>query len=365
MAYCDTNLDLLPVELLHKIFDNLSAIDVHLHLSLVNQRLRAIALSYPHVQLVTGAPKFGLLCARLQASQVSSLFLSENTNGNKANYSIDFFIRYQGIFNHLRSLDFTGVPDHVFSRLVDHLVGSMPQLKWTLHNMKDKCVEYSSLRTMDFTRLMLWLEHVRLIAMYKLDALLALEKAVPTIECVFVETCTTVQMQALHEYRPNLRSLNVTEILLQGVRDDGSIEFFTGSRVTLSGHQLLSIFNGPEQRTVYQTLFVGLAPILSTLTHLRLQHTARDIQSLDMFLVGSWWEKSLKASAPLIKSFEFEFGCKSHQRQEVTLDDMNSILSSFQTEYWMKEKRWHVNIISSSSHGFVCSPKNSNETGTK
>ena len=351
MANCNTNLDLLPIELLHRIFDKLSVSDVYFHLSLVNQRLRAVAQSYPHFELVTGAPEFGLLCARLHASQVSSLCLSKNTDDNKANYSIDLFIQYQEKFNHLRSLDFTGIPDKMFSRLVDHLVISMPELKWTLHKIEDKCVEYSSLRTMDFTRLMLWLQQVRQISMYKPTALLALEKAVPTIERVSIETCTTVQMQALCEYRPNLRSVNVTEILLDGAHDKASIEFFIESGVRLSRHLTLSSLNGVKRRILYQTLFVGLASILSTLTHLRLKHIARDIRSLDSFLYGSSWERSLKASSPLIKSFAFGFGC-NYYGQKVTLDDLTSILTSFQTEYWIKEKRWYVNIISSLSHGF-------------
>ena len=44
------SLDNLPVELLHKIFDNLSTVDIYFNVSLVNRRLREIALSYSQFQ---------------------------------------------------------------------------------------------------------------------------------------------------------------------------------------------------------------------------------------------------------------------------------------------------------------------------
>jgi hypothetical protein len=95
---------------------------------------------------------------------------------------------------------------------------------------------------------------------------------------------------------------------------------------------------------------VDLDMILSTLTHLSLQHYAVKSQNFDKFFDGSWWEHCLKTSIPQLKSFAFEF-VFGYPHKTLTFDEAKVILLPFQTDYWLKEKQWYVNFILTSAHG--------------
>jgi hypothetical protein len=58
MASSEIILDDVSVELLYKIFNNLSAFDIYFYVPLVNHRLHTAAHSYPNFELAEKTPKF-------------------------------------------------------------------------------------------------------------------------------------------------------------------------------------------------------------------------------------------------------------------------------------------------------------------
>ena len=172
------SLDNLPVELLHKIFDNLSTVDIYFNVSLVNRRLRNIALSYSQFQLTIRIPQYQHPYKELSPSQVCSLSLCGDNFGRVSVIDLDLLNE----FDHLRSLDLTGVSNECFSRLIDHLVKTTPQLALTLFHIKDQNIEFPDQRIQDWIRFILILHNLRQISLYHPTLILALESAIPTIE---------------------------------------------------------------------------------------------------------------------------------------------------------------------------------------
>lgn len=330
-------LDHLPVELLHQIFHHLSAVDIYLNVSLVNQHLRSIARSYSHFELITSIPQFTQLCYQLSPSQICSISL----NGTR----FDHFSIFSH-FDHLRSLDLTGVPNECFSQTIDCLVKMMPQLALTLSQIKDKNIDFSDGRTRDFIRFVLTLQNLRQVSFRKPNAILALESAVPTIEYIYCESITFTEMCKLKEYRPSLRFLSVKQI-----------KFDAEQSMTIPPSNIFSNIKHNRPICVFQfiemgthlmknILFVNLAVALSTLTHLSVQQSAVKSENWTEFFDGSSWENSLKTSMPLLKSFAFEF-LFNYPNETITIEQGRLILIPFQTDYWLKEKQWYVYFISS------------------
>jgi hypothetical protein len=265
-----------------------------------------------------------------------------------------FFIFYHdrlNQFDHLRSLDLTGIPNESFSRSIDRLVQSMPQLALTLYKIKDENAVFSDERTEHFIRFILTLQNVRQISLHKAHVILALESAVPTIEYICLESITITEMRKLKTYRPNLRFLTIKKINFNESNDKQSGTFPSNNLfVSISRNRLASKFVELETSFMKKILFMNLRIILSTLTHLSLQHSAGKTQNFGKFFDGSWWENCLKTSIPQLKSFAFEF-IFGYPHKTLTFDEVKVMLIPFQTDYWLKEKRWYVNFILTSAHG--------------
>lgn len=328
------SLDHLPVELLNKIFHNLSAVEIYFHVSLVNRRLYTIARSYSQFHLITRDPQFRKLCTELSPSQICSMSL----NGT----CFDQFSMFSQL-DHLRSLNLTGVPNECFSLTIDCLVEMMPQLTLTLFRIRDEQIVSSDRRTRDFIRFALTLQNLREVAFYQPNTILALESAVPTIEHIHLESITFTEMCKLNEYRPNLRFLSVKHIKFNPVQSmiSSPNKIFSNAEYHLS--TCVFQFNEIETHLMKNILFVNLAVLLSSLTHLSIQQSAVKNEHWKTFFDGSSWENSLKTSMPLLKSFAFEF--LSHET--ITIEEARLILIPFQTDYWLNEKQWYVYFISS------------------
>jgi hypothetical protein len=171
MTSYDTSLDSLPVELLFRVLNHLSTMDIYYRVSLVNRRLRAVALSYSYFESNTQNSEFKHLCNRLHPTQISSLCLSVErmkccSSGDcflhryRACPRLDpldyFFSVYQNRFDqfdHLRSLDLSGISDEAYLRILNRLRQAIPQLLLNLYMIKDMTIthfitKYSSSSTM-------------------------------------------------------------------------------------------------------------------------------------------------------------------------------------------------------------------------
>jgi len=112
-------LSTLPVELIHKILEDVPKLDIRLSICLVNKRLRSISLNYPLDQpdlscTTTSMNKsqFDYICTQLlhSISQVTSLTLFNKDDPMTPVKNSLFFSRFSCInstFSNLRSLTLT------------------------------------------------------------------------------------------------------------------------------------------------------------------------------------------------------------------------------------------------------------------
>lgn len=113
------HLTTLPVELIHRIFDDIPTLDIFLSMYLVNKRLRSVFLTYSRLQpnfssVVTSMNKsqFDWICTQLlrSISQVVSLTLFDKNDPITPTKNALFFSRFNCIdktFLNLRSLTLT------------------------------------------------------------------------------------------------------------------------------------------------------------------------------------------------------------------------------------------------------------------
>jgi hypothetical protein len=109
----------LPVELIYKILDNISSIDILLSVCFINKRLRSISLTYPgfqlnfnHENISINKSQFDSICTQLLylTSQVVSLTLFNEDCVMKSVKNSIFFSRFSIIdttFPNLYSLNLT------------------------------------------------------------------------------------------------------------------------------------------------------------------------------------------------------------------------------------------------------------------
>ncbi|CAF1227573.1 unnamed protein product [Adineta steineri] len=393
-------IDNLPVELLYKIFNNLSTFDIYFHVSLVNHHLYTVARSYSNFELFENTPEFKQLCARLLPSQVSSLGLHINRtvadyedcdcqfhqdyndpehgpdwvkccvswydipvdefghnqackfykfNKYSAAYHSDRFFTFchdrLDQFNRIRSLDLYGIPEESFSQVIDRLISLIPQLALTLYRIIDLNFPFDE-RIEHYTRFIRTLQNLREISFCTPCVLLKLMPIVFTIQHVNLIRCTINQWRDIKAYLPNLCSIKIGYL---DIADNHSSEGSIITAISINHDQTTSKIIGFDPSLMKTTVFVDLHINLSTLSYLSLQHQANTNQDFDEYFDGSWWESTLKISAPMLKSFEFEF--YFHNPPYLSLKRMDKIMKPFQTAYWMTQKRWYVHFMSSDEYG--------------
>ncbi|CAF0866381.1 unnamed protein product [Adineta steineri] len=64
---------------------------------------------------------------------------------------------------------------------------------------------------------------------------------------------------------------------------------------------------------------------------------------------GKYWEELIKSSLPLLKTFQFYFPYSRHSN---SLDDLNTMIKSFSTPFYLLEKRWFVRCDRSAEYSY-------------
>ena len=120
----------LPVEIIHKIYDNIPSFDILGCLCLTNKRLRLISFTYPRFRLNFSCLKkkrhFDLFCAQLHSISSDTISLEfSNIDDGTIPAKIDcFFLQYNNInytFPKLHSLSFSHVDSTIWMSITNHL----------------------------------------------------------------------------------------------------------------------------------------------------------------------------------------------------------------------------------------------------
>ena len=94
-----------------------------------------------------------------------------------------------------------------------------------------------------------------------------------------------------------------------------------------------------------------LLSLVPALTHLRLIGDCPDLSN--SIFDGSQWEAFIQTKLHLLNKFEFSFTCwKDYGAGKTTYNNMESMIASFQTSFWLETKRWFV-TIACSNHEYI------------
>jgi hypothetical protein len=140
----------LPVELIHKIYDDIPSFYILASLCLVNKRFRSISLNYPRFLLDFSYLKkknhFDIFCAQLPSisSQIVSLTFS-NLNDGTMPIKIDcFFLKFNdinNIFSNLHSLSLSHVDYNMWKSIKNHVKSLVLLTSLSVYTAKMFCID--------------------------------------------------------------------------------------------------------------------------------------------------------------------------------------------------------------------------------
>jgi hypothetical protein len=317
-------LSTLPVEILHRIFDGLDVSTIVLSLRITCRRLKAIIDNYDRYALdfrSISRSNFQLLCRLVHPRKVTSLTLApmEETLDQ-----IELFISYFRArqFNRLRSLTLINIKEN--------------QLKDVL-----KRFQFTSLTSFSFT---LGLRDARrknttatlissVIAkanLHYLDLdvkLHRVEKMIWPAQCT-IRYLTIGYCDGFDSILTILRCSSHLQTLII------KFSYFVNETITRQNfsstyfHQITSL-TLENLRTTIDNL-ERLLSLMPALIHLKLIGSGH-------FMDGNRWEQFIQTNLSCLNQFELFV---EETQNAATSVDVKSILTSFQTPFWLEHKKW-------------------------
>ena len=331
----------LPPELLYRIFDHFNSKTIFLSIRAVCKRLYAVTETYNRFVLdieCDSKSESKLICRLVNPPNIRSLTITDDTYRiYRTNSDISFIDMQQ--FTELRSLTFHNISGRELERLLpclklnalDSLSITIPEfgyqkastlLSLAIYHFNPRQLFFASLNpvTIDsFPSVNCKLEHLTLDKC-DISRCLTILLCLPRLHTCILNKCTIC------------KDVEVT-LPLSDISFSSSLTSLTIYECSLSTKLLASLL----------TLTPGLVYLRLTLN--------RDI--FDCIFDGFYWEEFIPSKLPLLKTFEFFFSFDVKTSDPVI--DIDSHVTSFQTEFWLNQKNWIVNcayIISASAIGF-------------
>ena len=321
-------METLPVEILHRIFDGLNAETILLSLRPVCRLFRAIVTTYDRyildMQLISKS-NFYLLCRLIKPQNVIALILS---NDEQISDQIDLFLSIVHLrqFTRLHSVTLRDIDEFQLNFILKRVnLSLLTSFSFTIRKYDDRCIKTTnSLFTPIITQ----------------SNLRKLEFDIKTTRLSQISwpiTCT-VQYLTINNYI----TINDLLTILQGfpylhtiILRNSFIDFdnylITKVSTVTSFPQLVSLTIEKLIVSVNQLeLFLSMTP---SLVYLKLIGGTK-------MLDGKRWEQFIQINLPLLAEFEFLF--TEWRFFQKTISEMELIIASFQTSFWIEHKKWYV-----------------------
>ncbi|UJR16389.1 hypothetical protein I4U23_003292 [Adineta vaga] len=312
----------LPVELVHRILDQLDTELILLSVRSVCKRFYTIVDSYNRLSIKftseSSKTTISRLCRALQTNNVSSLSL-KNTS-YKVNM-IGIFLRSVFIYelNQLRSLTLCGIDEFDLHIIINPLI-MMNTIKSFSFRIKERkllgndtiellssVIAMPSLRKLTFDVENTIMNRITWPIQWKIYELR-------------IKTCTNEQLSHILGQSTNLRVFAMNE---WNISIDQGIPYYQLTSLTLNAI--------PEAIEVFES-FLSL---FSSLIYLKFQ--TNSLVSSDFVQRFLLWEYFIGEKLPLLKTFYFYFVYSSEKNV-----NMESILVPFCTAFWLDKKQWFV-----------------------
>jgi hypothetical protein len=321
------NLLTLPVELLHRIFDDLDANTILLSVRPVCTQLHAIADAYNRYKLddISISQQILLeMCPGIRPDNVISLKLS-NAGQMPDQEDMPFSLDHLRRFTRVRSLTLDEISESNFKIILQYVITSLIislEIFWTNLLSSDSLLLLSSAIAQPSLR--------------KFDLQMINKDEFEQISCpvqcklkrLVLTNCTFKQFRHILHHSSHLRSMTISNLQIDTADETLSTSSFPTSYSQLT---YLSLY----QKKIEMNNIESVLSLTPSLVHLNVSGFEH---SFDASLYdGSRWAKLISTKLPRLNKFEFRFSqtCNSEY-------DMESILAPFRTPFWVEKKRWFV-----------------------
>jgi len=317
------SLQSLPVEILQHILDDLDAYTILFSFRNICRQFRAIVNNYNRYILnfqSISKPDFDLVCHLVDPCRVTSLILSEN---DETFDQIKLFLSHFNLrqFTRLHSLSlFINEEEQVKTIAERFNIPSLESFSLKIGKSDDRRKNTTArflssvMAKSNLSKLELHIQEGRV------------EKILWPVQCSirylqidnnisFDQICTILQCS------PNLRTLNINFFYILN---------FNQSILTTFQHLTSLTLSKVTKRIEDLELFLSMTP---SLIHLKLIGYGN-------YGDGNRWEQFIQSHLPLLNRFEFFFNGTQNIQQNSP--DIQHVIVSFQTPFWLEHKKWFV-----------------------
>ena len=334
-------LSILPVELIHRILDEIPTFDILTDVCFVNKRLHVISLNYPRFRFDLTRPfdkkrQFDRHCSQLVhlSSQVVSLTMANDGDATLPAKIARFFSQTMSsniTFSHLRFLSLSHVDRGVWESFNARSSSFFALTSISISFIEDEECASPALVSTILNELLFFsssIQQLSLKAFYYVPERVTIDSS---------GTCRTssithlnldkidVEMQSLLPMTPLLRSFTSTAHC---------------SQIVSNIHLLPPVHLQRLSITVDGIILAKIETLLLLMKHLT--HFTLIADNVDKgWANGDKWARLLTS----ITTFKFKFTFRSNVFRRKPFD-----LQSFQTSFWLAEKRWYVTFDSCTEH---------------
>ncbi|CAF3018660.1 unnamed protein product [Rotaria socialis] len=316
---------LLPVELVHKIFDYLNAEAIVFSMRLVCKQLYSIVNAYNRYELdfrYISKSDLPLLARIIDPDAIISLKLSKTEKERSIRSLLKHF---RTDFTRLQSLALFNLYDRDL-KIIQNRIMKCPLKTFSIFNelwnvRKTEAYISNILLHKDLSKIEVKLDY---------DSITLIDWPMSCgLKHVIINNCSSATIYTILNHSPNLGTLVITDNYFENFEETITNDKQFNSVISLS----LAISANIAMENIR-----SLLSCLPCLAHLRL--ISKTLSSDDSLFDGSEWEDLITAKVTLLKKFEFSFfGDLSAYNGSVT---PKSMINSFQTLFWLQTKQWIV-----------------------
>jgi hypothetical protein len=314
----------LPTELLHRILDVLNN-ETILSFGYVCKRFRTIINTYNRYNLnfqSISKPYFHAICHLIHPGNIISLTLSnDNKTPDQIKYFLSFFQLEQ--FIRLRSLTLIQIEENQFNTIFQSktIISSLHSLSITFRNNRvndlkivhllSSIISNTNLQHLDFA-----------LSSNKIDQLSWPDQCL--LQSLIISTRITFkQFSTILSH-----SLQLKKLVLQ----DCTIQDCVNNESLISYPQLISLVFEDSELDMYRCEFI--LSLVPSLEHLQIVGGTN-------LSDGSRWEQFIQKKLLKLNKFQFAF-CGSADVLFENSNDVESLIISFRTPFWLVVKQWFV-----------------------
>lgn len=307
----------LPPEILHRIFDNIDTQTILLSVRSVCRQLYSIVNTYNRFKLkAVSSGQLVNISHGFATENVFSLTVYDGSDGFEME-DVSSLIDCLQRFTHLRSLTLFGVFDDELDILLSYLI--------TTHLTKFTISFKAWSRGSSVSQSSHYVFSPQLNSNDSNDVGFSIQYM---LQYLSINYCTIEQLSQFLHHFPCLRTLNISSMQTRQIEQVSPIPL---TRTLLSKLETVYLNCSKMDTNELELLFSCMPSVRRLKLHGR--H-----ESVNFLFDGSYWKQMISRCLPQLQEFKFDFITRSFNEN----DEIESIIDSFRTSFWLEEKCWFV-----------------------